>query len=223
MGQRVPSVLTRWAEPWNHNQFCVRFDALLKALGVTSKARREKMIAHAVVATGWRQNVWCYNPWGVKANKSWAGDWYTKTTQEDDGTGNLYTIEDDAWRAFGNWAVALRDYEKRISPNSERYGDAAFWLDKQGPIADKRFWLSLGKGGYYTDTTKPESWFPSIVRRVRHELVTASQEDLQEAADWAREQPGVTGRLGIPQLGIVGAACLVLAILAWAVLKGGKK
>jgi hypothetical protein len=172
---RVESVLTPWAEPWNHGQICRRMNEILIENGVESRQMRIRMIAHAIVASGWRQNVWNYNAWGVQQG-SWTGPWYVRSTQEADDDGNLYTVWDAAWRSFESWEESIGDYLSRISPDSPRepYRQAyRYAVDPNNFRADKLFWDSLREGRYYTAQHFTTIIFATLCGRVRQELAAA--------------------------------------------------
>lgn len=221
MGVRVPAVKTPWAPAWAHAEICVNMDRILRAAGVTSETVRRRMTAHAIVASGWRQAVWCYNAWGVKTGKSWAGDYYEMTTLEDDGTGSLYVVPNDAWRAFPSWDAAVRDYEKRINVNSSRYGEAARILPDPN-VPDSEFWAALGRGGYYTDTQNmTPSKFGSLCARVSKELESApfGETDAIVAEAGAAVALGVGTWIAL-SCGVAGA--VLVAVGAFVLLRGSR-
>lgn len=202
---KVEAVSTRWAEPWDHHLICVNFEAILRLCGVGSAVVRRRLTAHAIVASGWRQNVWCYNPWGVKTGASWTGDWYEKNTQEDDGTGTLYEVPNAAWRAFPNWSAAVRDQLERISPASGRYAKAhAALISESRPDSD--YWRELGIAGYYTDTTNmtPEK-FASVCDRVEAEVSSATDAEKKAA------NAIVVGTVSLLGLAVAVAVAMLLA------------
>jgi len=171
---RVESFLTPWAEPWNHHQICRRMNEILIENGVKSRQMRIRMIAHAIVASGWRQNVWNYNAWGVQQG-SWDGPWYVRSTQEADDDGNLYTVWDAAWRSFESWEESIADYLSRISPDSPRepYRQAyRYAVDPNNFRADRLFWESLREGRYYTAQHFTTKRFAVLCSRVRQELAS---------------------------------------------------
>jgi hypothetical protein len=206
---QLAPVLTRWATPWDHHGICVGMDGILRACGVDAEHVRRRMTAHAIVASGWRQAVWHHNAWGVKTGKSWTGDWYAMTTQEDDGSGNLYTVPNDAWRAFPNWRGAVADYQRRISPTSSRYAAAhAALVDPVAP--DAAFWETLGAGGYYTDTqAMTPAKFASVCARVRNEVAAATPAEIDAAA---RVDVG-TGFADMPAPSPAGVGLLVAVVV----------
>jgi flagellum-specific peptidoglycan hydrolase FlgJ len=199
---KVPAVKTAWATAWDHHAIVVNFDGILRACAVFGDHVRRRLTAHAIVASGWRQAVWNHNPWGVKAGSSWAGDWYEMNTQEDDGTGQLYDVPNDAWRSFPNWAAAVRDQSARISPSSSRYKLAhAALVDASRPDSD--YWAELGRAGYYTDTTNmTPSKFGSLCSRVNLELETATEEERTSAE-----------RIPVGPIIGIGAALLIAILL----------
>lgn len=179
MGRKVAAVRTPWGTPQDHTELCRNMNAILASCGVTSATVRRRMTAHAIVASGWAQKVWCHNAWGVKTGKSWSGDYYLMTTQEDDGSGTLYTVPNDAWRAFAGWQAAVDDFRARISPTSSRYAKAHAALVSE-QVSDEEYWKQLGLAGYYTDTTNmTPGKFGSLCDRVA-----------KETADQVLEVPG---------------------------------
>ncbi|MCP4604555.1 MAG: hypothetical protein GY847_29205 [Proteobacteria bacterium] len=168
---RVESFLTQWAEPWNRREICHRMNAILTECGVESEQVRVRMTAHAIVASGWRQNIWNYNAWGVQLG-SWTGPWYIRGTIEADDDGNYYSVHDAAWRSFSDWREAVRDYRNRISPASlrESYREAYRHLIDPSNRADAAYWESLRKGRYYTDQQFTKARFTILCNIVRREL-----------------------------------------------------
>lgn len=181
---KVPATLTRWGTPQDHTAICRNMNAILASCGVASAVVRRRMTAHAIVASGWKQNCWCHNAWGVKTGKSWTGDWYTMTTYEDDGTGTLYVVPNDAWRAFATWAEAVADFQKRISPSSSRYADAYAALVDESR-SDSDYWAELGEAGYYTDTTSmTPGKFKKLCDRVASETAGQEVEDTSSSSSF---------------------------------------
>jgi hypothetical protein len=168
---RVPPELTNWGEPWNHRDICARMDAILFECGVESAQARVRMIAHAIVASGWRQNVWNFNAWGVQLG-SWDGPWFIKSTYEVNEYGDFYTVWTAAWRSFSSWQEAVEDYQRRISSGSKRdsYRTAYAYLNDPDPWADISFWSALKEGRYYTDHRFTGRKFAVLCKRVRQEL-----------------------------------------------------
>ncbi len=150
---KVKPVLTPWADAWNKKEIVKQMDAILRQNKIESVNMRVKMIAHAVVASGWKQNVWNYNAWGVKQG-AWNGNWYVMPTVEEDDHGNKIEIEHETWRSFNGWKEAIDDFKSRISSNSERpsYRLAYKHLvsDKISVSVAKGYWEALGSGNYYT-------------------------------------------------------------------------
>lgn len=182
-GQRIARRLTRWAKPWDHHGVSVNMDRILRACGVTSEPRRIKMIAHAVVASGWKQNVWWFNAWGVKRG-SWTGDYYTQDTIEEiDGVEQPFPSE--PWRAFRNWRQAVEDYQRRINPSSSStgYAQAGALLDDDSPGSCAAFWQAAKKGRYFTGTKFTPQMFASVCNRVRREIASASRSELDAPID----------------------------------------
>jgi flagellum-specific peptidoglycan hydrolase FlgJ len=91
-------------------------------------------------------------------------------TQEDDGSGSLYDVPAESWRAFYSWREAVSDFQERIAAGSGRYGRAhAALVDEDLP--DSEYWAELGDAGYYTDTQNmTPGKFASLCRRVRSEV-----------------------------------------------------
>lgn len=150
---KVKPTKTPWAAAWDRSSVVRRMDEILRDNGVVSETIRVHMIAHAIVASGWKQNVWNYNAWGVKQG-SWEKSWYMMPTYEEDENGNDVFVEDAAWRSFENWPEAIADFQSRISADSERpaYREAYAHLteEKFRFKTAKAYWEALGKGNYYT-------------------------------------------------------------------------
>ena len=146
---------------------------------------KRKMTMNMITGAGWVQSLWCYNAFAVKRG-SWSGYWYGATTQEDDGTGNFYTIEGGKkgaqWRAFTSWQEAVDDYINRIDTHS-RYAPAKnlFWDES---VSVGKWWAVMRSRGYATDTTKDdEAYADSIDRKVCRELASATPEELKHARE----------------------------------------
>ena len=142
---------TLWGTPWNHEELCRNMNAILVDAGVESDAARVRMIAHAIVASGWRQNVWNYNAWGVQQG-SWRGPYYVMYTEEIGDDGKVHEVPDAAWRSFEGWQQAVDDFYARINPDSQRpsYRQAYRHLMNPSRKADAVYWSALGDGNYYT-------------------------------------------------------------------------
>lgn len=215
MGQLITAKKTPWGDPGNHRQLVLRMDALLQRYGITNADKRARMTAHAIFASGWKQNVWHYNAWGVKRG-SWPGDWYIKGTQEADEEGDLYDVPKAEWRAFENWKQAIDDFLQRISPTSSRegYRQAAGVLSLPGAEHDADYWAGLKAGGYFTDKQfKPEN-FASLVARVRTEINGALADEIKSARDFANVNI-MTSDVPKPALWGIGLALLIGGGAAW--------
>lgn len=219
MGERIKAKKTQWGEPWNHHEIALRMDALLQRCGVDDPDERVRMTAHAVIASGWRQNVWWYNAWGVKRGK-WPGDYYQRDTKEENKDGELYDVPGEQWRAFGGWCDAVEDFRGRIAPESYRRGyEQAYQHLVAGPGRehDAGYWEALGNGGYYTDTKFTPAKFAKLCDRIRRELASAKPEAFANAKLWANQQPmgktyresGETGLSKLALIAILGTALWV--------------
>ncbi len=168
---RVAPVLTQWGEPWNRQEICIEMDRILKDNNIQSKEMRVRMIAHAIVASGWRQKVWNYNAWGVQQG-SWQGPWFKMSTQEQDKNGRTYDVFNAGWRSFSGWRESIRDYQNRISPTSKRpsYRQAHRALIHPHRRADLAFWNALSEGNYFTNRQFTPKKFAMVCNIVRREL-----------------------------------------------------
>ncbi|MDJ0766473.1 MAG: hypothetical protein QNJ97_26090 [Myxococcota bacterium] len=171
---RVPPIPTSWGEPWNRRSLVLKMDHILTSHGVAQTQVRVRMIAHAIVASGWRQNIWNYNAWGVQVG-SWKGPWFIMSTLEMDENGHYYTVYSAMWRAFSGWDEAIADYRERISPTSSReyYREAYKWLVDPDAWADISYWNALKEGRYYTDRRFPGRRFYRLCNFVRQVLKEA--------------------------------------------------
>jgi hypothetical protein len=183
--KEVKPMKTAWAEPQDHRQICLRMHMLLKRCGVEASWVRDRMTAHAIFASGWKQNCWCYNAWGVKLG-TWQGSWYAMQTREVDKNGNWQTVKGAAWRAFDGWQEAVRDYLQRIAPGSSRYSRAHEALIREQPLeaSDREFWAALQVGGYMTDKGFSPASFAALCARVRKEVFDAGPTDMESANAW---------------------------------------
>ena len=165
---------TRWGTPWNHEELCRNMNAILVNAGVESDAARVRMIAHAIVASGWRQNVWNYNAWGVQQG-SWRGPYYEMYTEEIGEDGNVHEVPDAAWRSFEGWQQAVDDFYTRINPDSQRpsYRQAYRHLMNPSRKADAVYWSALGDGNYYTAAHFDKKKFAMLCWGVREILSEA--------------------------------------------------
>ncbi len=172
--QEVKPHNTRWGTPWNHEELCRNMNAILVDAGVESGAARVRMIAHAIVASGWRQNVWNYNAWGVQRG-SWYGPYYEMYTEEIDEDGNVHEVPDAAWRSFESWRQAVDDFYARINPDSPRpsYRQAYRHLMNPSRKADAVYWSALGDGNYYTAQHFDKKKFAMLCWGVREILSEA--------------------------------------------------
>jgi len=168
MGQ-VAAIATPWAKAWDHAAVCVNMDRILEVEGIEEEHVRRRLTAHAIVASGWRQNVHAFNVWKVKLGKA-AMDYYVgDTVEEKDGA--TYTEKGTKWRAYDSFGAALSDHPVF---SMSRYAAAKVaLLDAARPDGD--YWKELGKAGYYTDTMNihpPD--FASICHRVATETANAA-------------------------------------------------
>ena len=181
-------------EAWNHRQLVTRYDALLRRLSVGPPNFVNILIAHSLVAVGWRQNIWWYNAWGAQVGK-WTGNWYTKRTKEE-ADGVEYEVPNQRWRAFKDWRQATQDTLERIGPTSWNAAYTAAWriAFDGGSAAD--YWEQLGVGGYYTSTAFTPAKFQSLHDRVVSELAAATPEEKAAAESWVDAEVDA-GRMGI--------------------------
>lgn len=188
MCQLIDAKKTPWGQAGNHAEIVANMDALLKRYGIVNDDMRHRMTAHAIFASGWKQNVWHFNAWGVKRG-SWKGDWYIMGTQEADDAGTLYDVPKAEWRAFTSWKESIEDFLNRISPTSDRagYRSAYAELVQPGIEHDAAYWDALGSGGYYTDKKFKGADFAALVKRVRSELAALPAEAKQSAQTFAGE------------------------------------
>jgi hypothetical protein len=210
MGTLIAAVKTPWGEANNHQELVLNMDALLKRYGIVNVDQRVRMIAHAIMASGWKQKIWHFNAWGVKKG-SWKGDYYIMGTQEADDAGDLYSVPKAEWRAFTSWAQAIDDFLTRISPTSERegYRQASAHLVMEGPEHDGQYWDALGAGGYYTDKKFKGEQFASIAKRVRTELAAATPEQVSSAHAFAAaniDAGASRGWWGLALFAVIGGA-----------------
>ena len=169
--KRIRPKKTPWGEAWNRAELTQNMNDVLLSFGIESEQARVRMIAHALVASGWRQNIWHFNAWGVQKG-SWDGLWYEMPTVETDENGNPVYVPDAAWRAFEGWSKAIEDYQDRIGRHSTRpaYKRAARFLYEPGWRADYAFWEELGKGNYYTNKSFTPKMFTMLCFTVRRLL-----------------------------------------------------
>jgi len=164
---------TPWANAWDKSAVVGQMNTILLENGIGSQNVRVKMIAHAIVASGWKQHVWNYNAWGVKQG-SWDKNFYMMPTQELDKQSNKVVTEDATWRSFDNWKEAILDFKNRIHAGSKRpsYRKAyAHLMDEQiSAKAAVDYWEALGKGNYYTATKFTGKKFARLCTTVRSYL-----------------------------------------------------
>jgi hypothetical protein len=181
-------------EAWNYRQLATRYDALLRRLGVDPPNLVNILIAHSIVAVGWRQNIWWYNAWGAQVGK-WSGDWYTKRTKEE-ADGVEYEVPNQRWRAFHSWREAMTDTLGRIGPNSWNGAYTAAWRIAYDGGSAADYWEQLGVGGYYTSTQFTPAKFQSVHDRVVSELAAATPDEKAAAESWVDSEVDA-GRMGI--------------------------
>ncbi|MBN2803288.1 MAG: hypothetical protein JXR91_09355 [Deltaproteobacteria bacterium] len=151
-GDKVKPNPTPWAEAWDRELIVQKMNSILIENGISSINMRVRMIAHAIVASGWKQKVWNYNAWGVKTG-SWQRDYYIMPTIEEID-GESVEIEEESWRSFNNWSEAVDDYKERISMDSNRpsYRKAYSFLQSEDVSVKDAigYWEALGEGNYFT-------------------------------------------------------------------------
>jgi len=111
------------------------------------------MIAQAMVESGWGTSGLAsspnYNLFGIKGD--YKGSSVNMGTQEDDGTGNLYSISSN-FRKYPSYKESLEDYVSLLrggtSGNSQIY--AGTWKSNTSSYTDATKYLT---GRYATDTT----------------------------------------------------------------------
>lgn len=111
------------------------------------------MIAQAMVESGWGTSGLAsapnYNLFGIKGDYN--GESVNMGTQEDDGSGNLYSI-DSNFRKYPSYKESLEDYVSLLrggtSGNSQLYAGA--WKSNTTSYKDATKFLT---GRYATDTT----------------------------------------------------------------------
>lgn len=111
------------------------------------------MIAQAMVESGWGTSGLAsapnYNLFGIKGD--YKGASVNMGTQEDDGTGSLYSISSD-FRKYPSYKESLEDYVSLLrggtSGNSQMYAGA--WKSNTSSYKDATKYLT---GRYATDTT----------------------------------------------------------------------
>ena len=154
---KVKPFRTPWAPALERETIILKMNEILMSNGVESEHVRTRMIAHAIVASGWKQKVWNFNAWGVRQG-SWEKDWYVMPTYEENEHGNLEYVADASWRAFTGWEEAIQDFQQRISPDSDRpsYREAYRHLvaETVSLRTARAYWDALSDGNYYTAT-----WF----------------------------------------------------------------
>jgi hypothetical protein len=168
---RVRPQRTPWGRAGNHTDLVHNMNTILVRNGVDDEHVRVRMIAHAIIASGWRQSVWHHNAWGVKQG-SWKAEWYEMPTIEADDMGNRLVVQNERWRAFSSWEEAIADYQNRITKRSRRpsYRKAAIFLNDPHRLADAAYWEALGNGNYYTAQAFTPTRFSLLCRYVRREL-----------------------------------------------------
>jgi len=168
---RIRPRKTPWGPPWQHKELVTNMSAILVQNNIIKPSVKVRMIAHAIVASGWRQNVWNYNAWGVQRG-SWRGPYHILNTIEETDQGTPYQVKDAPWRAFRGWAEAVRDYHNRISADSKRpsYRQAYRHLHNPGSKADAAYWAALGEGNYYTAQKFTAKKFAALCHGIRQIL-----------------------------------------------------
>ena len=155
--RKVRPSRTPWAPALERETIILRMNDILTSNGVDSVHVRVRMIAHAIVASGWKQKVWNFNAWGVRQG-SWEKEWYVMPTYEENDDGSMEYVADASWRAFSGWEEAILDFQERISAESERpsYREAYRHLvaETVSPRTSRAYWEALSEGNYYTAT-----WF----------------------------------------------------------------
>lgn len=171
MSYEVPAVPTKWGEPWNQHQLVVRFDAILRAIGVDQVQVRRRMSGLAYFASGWRQATWCYNAW-ASMKGGWKHGFYKKSGYE--------------WRAYVSIAQAYDDF--RVF-HLKRYAQARQLLFDPG-VTDYDYFLELFLAGYGDPNTPVESDAKACTLRAQRytqEMASASEAELAAADVYAAD------------------------------------
>lgn len=167
---KVKPSRTPWAPAWDRESVVLVMNDILAKHNVSSLNTRVRMIAHAIVASGWKQNVWNFNAWGVRQG-SWEKSWYEMPTYEEDESGHYVFVDDASWRAFSSWDEAIDDFQQRISADSERpsYREAHRHLVTESVSfrVAKAYWEALGDGNYYTASNFTGEKFARLCGGVR--------------------------------------------------------
>lgn len=206
MGALVKAVHTPWALPWDHRKIILNFDGVLRNCGVKSAVVRRRMTINAVTASGWKQNCFCYNAFGVQLG-GWRGDYFvTNTFEYEDGV--KVHIEKQPWRAFDNFFHAVSDWLSRMQ-NYERY-EVAWKHIADESVTDGEWWVMMGKGGYYTAPLN-ESWGDSLGKRIEKTLAEAKPGDFDEglAIDVGNTSSSLLPIVAI-SLGVIGLVLILV-------------
>lgn len=179
---KIEAIRTPWGD--DHKSIRLNMLALLERYGIAESYVRERVTAHAILASGWKQNCFNHNAWGVKRG-SWAGNYVVLSTYEEINKERI-KVEGAEWRAFDNWRSAIDDYFKRINVENNRYSSAAKALYSRLIDCDKTFFDQLRVAGYFTDTGMSAGEFQSIVNGIRDEWKNATPADLKSADDFAK-------------------------------------
>lgn len=213
MGVEVKRIATPWASPRDHVAIATRGDLLLRALGESRKHVRDRALAHAIMASGWRQTQQNHNVWKVKRG-SWPGDWYVQSTVEH-VDGKLVPEVGTRWRSYDSWAQAWSDYPV---VHADRYAAAREALFDPDPSATDRFQAALATAGYWTadETMLPPGTLAGVVSAVRRFRAQATEKDRQSAIRWLAGElsPGPSTALGVAGLVFLtiligGSLCLI--------------
>jgi hypothetical protein len=129
----------------NHAAIVRAIDRVLADCGISSAVARRRMAEHAILASGWKQNIFHYNAWGVKRGRGWEGDWFSARSWEIVDGERVDIVGE--WRAFRNWQESVDDYLGRLATPRYRAAQDALYSETVG---DEEYFRALRSCGYFT-------------------------------------------------------------------------
>lgn len=136
----------------NHEAFVSLMGQEAQTIAKQNDLYASVMVAQAILESDWGNSLLsreAYNYYGIKGD--YQGQTYTIQTQEDDGTGKLYTIESN-FRKYPHYRASMEDYASLMKNGVDWNPDfyAGTWRSKTNSYQDATAYL---QGHYATDTS----------------------------------------------------------------------
>jgi hypothetical protein len=165
------------APPKDYKGVSLNLWGMLHSAGFTKPVQVRKMIAHAIMASGWMQrNAWNHNYWKMKTGRNWPGNWFAKKSPEN--INGKLVLKGSTWRHYDNPKGGIDGYWNFIN-KLIRYRESLAILTNES-IPEDEFWRQLGLDGWYNGPFKAGD-FQSVANRVKREIENATVEEKNAA------------------------------------------